>query len=266
MSALASGRSDPQDRLRRLLVIAVVRPRPRRAEAVFQELDADPLHPADLAQGRRRPRPPLDHLGEQRQPHRHDPAVRRQPGDRLIEERLLVARELGRPRRQRFVRPPERRQHPPRVPRLEQVHRRDVPVGDQLDVQLLHEPRRGHPEVVADQAERLDVLAVALPERRDQPVVAPVAAAGEEPLLELVEHQQHLAAGRQPLAVPQKDQARGEVGVNRQRRERPRSPRRSRTSVSSPVALDVDRRDPGRPAAASSPALTIDDLPHPDGP
>ena len=51
------------------------------------------------------------------------------------------------------------------------------------------------PEVVADQDEALHVLAVALPQGLDQLGVL-LRPLGVQPLLELVEHQQHLLAAR----------------------------------------------------------------------
>ena len=40
-------------------------------------------------------------------------------------------------------------------------------------LQVAHEPAGGQPEIVADQHDRLDVLAVALPQRGDQLRVLP---------------------------------------------------------------------------------------------
>ena len=59
---------------------------------------------------------------------------------------------------------------------------------DQADLQLAHEPGRGHPEIVPDHHDRLKVFTVTLPQGGDQLGVF-LAPAGEEPLLELVQHQ-----------------------------------------------------------------------------
>ena len=72
--------------------------------------------------------------------------------------------------------------------------------SDQVDLQVAHEPAGGQPEVVAHHDDRLDVLAVALPQGGDQLRVL-LAAPGVEPLLELVEDEQHLlrrTAGSRP--------------------------------------------------------------------
>ena len=91
------------------------------------------------------------------------------------------------------------------MPRAEEVHHGDVLVGDQVDLQVAHEPRRGHPEVVADHDDRLDAPAVAMPQRGDELGLL-IAPAGEEPLLELVEDQQHLLTGTEPPPAPQRGQ------------------------------------------------------------
>ena len=109
MSVPFGGSSAFEHGLRRLLVQAVLRVGLRCGEGLLEERHADALGTADLPQRGRSPGLPLDHLGEQRQPHRDDLAVLGQPGDRLIEERLLVLGELGRPLGQGPVGPAERR-------------------------------------------------------------------------------------------------------------------------------------------------------------
>ncbi len=78
--------------------------------------------------------------------------------------------------------------------RIEQVDQGAVLPFDHPDLQVAHEPAGGQPEVVADQDEGLDMLAIALPEGVDQ-VRARLTSPGEEPLLELVEDDQHLVPG-----------------------------------------------------------------------
>ena len=110
------------------------------------------------------------------------------------------------------------------------------------------------------------MLAIAMPKGGDQFRVL-LTSLGMEPLLELVEDQQHLllgAAGRDPFAD------------RRQRIDQPQSLRASsghalRKPLSSRCfgllggRLDVDRQDV-LPSRGSSPALTSDDLPQPEGP
>src|SRR5207302_1497190 len=73
---------------------------------------------------------------------------------------------------------------------------------DQLDLEVFEEPGRRHPEVVPQEAEGLKVLAVALPQRRDQ-LGSRLIATSEEPLLELVQDQQQLVARRKKMAAPE---------------------------------------------------------------
>ncbi len=119
---------------------------------------------------------------------------------------------------------------------VEEVDGGRVLALDEADLQVPHEPGRRHPEVVADHDDRLDVLAVALPQRGDQLGVLLVPA-GEEPLLELVEDQQDLLPRPQHLPPPQgapaHRRASRPAGRSGQTLRRPRS---SRASVSSGVA------------------------------
>ena len=161
-------------------------------------------------------------------------------------------RELGRPLGQDPVGPAERREHLAGVPQVEEVDHGEFSLLDQADLQVPHEPGRRHPEVVADHHDRLDVLAVALPQRGDQLRVL-LAPPGEEPLLELVEDQQHLLAGRERPAPPQRGQridqvqSGGQVGTGLA--QAPQQPglgllRRR---------LDVDRQHVLAPAGAAAP-------------
>ena len=136
---------------------------------------------------------------------------------------MSSARSLG----QRPVGPPERRQHLAGVAQVEEIDDGDVLIGDQVDLQVAHEPGGRHPEVVADQDDRLDVLAVALPQRGDQLRVL-LAPPGEQPLLELVEDQQHLLAGAEHPPPPQRgqriDQARPRGQLGTRLAQRPQQP------------------------------------------
>ena len=84
----------------------------------------------------------------------------------------------------------------------------------------------------------LDVLAVALPQGGDQLGVR-LAPPGEEPLLELVEHEQHLLAGpaaprprRRAASVSTRSESRRQVGARLPQRLRAAGPR-SRPAVAS---------------------------------
>ncbi len=63
--------------------------------------------------------------------------------------------------------------------------------GDERDFQLPQELSHGHPEIVADHENALQVRAVALAQGAEQIAVLNVLAA-VQPLLKLIEHNQHL--------------------------------------------------------------------------
>ena len=101
---------------------------------------------------------------------------------------------------------------------VEEIDERDVRAGFQVDLQIPHESTGGEPEVVAHHDDRLDVRAVALPQGGHQ-LRAFHLRAGVEPLLELVEDDQHLRAGGNRLPAPEhrqrfdQPQVLGQVGA-----------------------------------------------------
>ena len=80
-----------------------------------------PSVPPTAREGGRRPGLALHHLGEQGQPHRDDLAVLGQPGDGLVEERLLLRGVKCRALGKRAEGPAERRQHLAGVARVEEI-------------------------------------------------------------------------------------------------------------------------------------------------
>ena len=96
------------------------------------------------------------------------------------------------------------------------------------------------------------MLAVALPQGRDQ-LGSPLAPMGEEPLLELVEDQQHLAARRQALAAPERRQRLDQARVVGQARKSLANPAQQARLRLAGRRLDVDRQRRGGPAAAAAP-------------
>ena len=92
---------------------------------------------------------------------------------------------------QRPVSPPECRQHLPGMAGIEEIDEGDVLPFDQSDLQVPHEPARGQPEIIPHHHDRLDMLAIAMPKSGDQFRVL-LAPLGMQPLLELVQDQQHL--------------------------------------------------------------------------
>src|SRR5262249_48440333 len=84
------------------------------------------------------------------------------------------------------------------VEEIEEIHRRRVISFEEPNLQLPHQHSHAHPEAVAQQEDRLKVLAVAVTKGRDQ-LWGRLDASGVQPLLELVEDQQDLADGRAAL-------------------------------------------------------------------
>ena len=132
------------------------------------------------------------------------------------------------------------------------------------DLQVPHEPGRRHPEIIPHQHNRLNMLAIAVPKSGDQFRVL-LASLGMEPLLELVQDQQHLPLRWQDATPSQVCQ----------RIDQPQSSGQFRTRLAQALEqpgfgllggrLDVDRKDV-LASRGSSPALTSDDLPQPEGP
>ena len=120
--------------------------------------------------------------------------------------------------------------------KIEQIDEGDIRVRFQVDLQVAHEPAGGQPEIIPDQHDRLEVLAVALPQGGDQLGVL-LALPGEEPLLELVQHQEHLLARAERPPPPQRGQGLDQAQT---RGSAPghalRTPLSSRASVSAAVA------------------------------
>ncbi len=77
--------------------------------------------------------------------------------------------------------------------RIEGIDESDVLVRHESDLQVPHEPARGEPEIIPHQHNRLNMLAIALTKRDDQFRVL-LASLRMEPLLELIQDQQHLAS------------------------------------------------------------------------
>ncbi len=81
------------------------------------------------------------------------------------------------------------------MPQVEEIDCRRVLAFEEGDLQFPQKARRGHPEIVAHHHDALDAPAVTLAQRLDQLGVffCPLAV---EPLLELVQDDQHLLARR----------------------------------------------------------------------
>ena len=135
--------------------------------------------------------------------------------------------------------------------KIEQIDEGDIRVRFQVDLQLAHEPAGGQPEIIPDQHDRLEVLAVALPQGGDQLGVL-LALPGEEPLLELVQHQEHLLARAERPPPPQRGQGLHQAQPGAQLRSRLAHPfeqpglglRRGRLDVNRPHLLGEAGKQP----------------------
>ena len=125
---------------------------------------------------------------------------------------------------------------------IKEIHEGAVLPFNQSDLQVPHEPAGGEPEIIPHQHDRLNMLAIAVPKSGDQFRVL-LASLGMEPLLELVQDQQHLALGRQDATPSQV----------RQRIDQPQSSGQFRTDLAQALEqpsfgllrgrLDVNRKD-----------------------
>ena len=148
---------------------------------------------------------------------------------------------------------------------VEQIDRRHVSMRHKIDLQVPHETGRRHPEVVPNQAERLYVLTVALPQRGDQ-LGSLVATSRKEPLLELIKHQDRLANQlERMIAAEDRERPRSSSASPDSSGNALRVRRSSLASVSRAVAFDIHGCDM-RPSRGKSPAFKSDDLPQPEGP
>jgi len=76
----------------------------------------------------------------------------------------------------------------------EEIDQGDVLTGRQFDLQIGHEPARGEPEIVPHHDDRLEMFSIALSQGSDQ-FSALLTPLGMQPLLELVQDDQHLLPG-----------------------------------------------------------------------
>ncbi len=125
---------------------------------------------------------------------------------------------------------------------IKEIHEGAVLPLDQSDLQFPHEPAGGEPEIVPHQHNRLNMLTIAVPKGGDQFRVL-LTSLGMEPLLELIQDQQHLPPGWQDATPSQVCQ----------RIDQPRSSGQFRTRLAQALEqpsfcllrgrLDVDRQD-----------------------
>ena len=94
---------------------------------------------------------------------------------------------------------PECGQHPAGVIGVKKINRRRVLAFQKADLQLAHEADHGHPEIIPHHHDTFHPAAVALPQGLHQLRVL-FLLLGVQPLLELIENNQHFEAGRNASA------------------------------------------------------------------
>ena len=198
----------------------MVRGSGRTAKLFLEEGHSHSTRPANLPECGRRPFFSSDHLGKQAEPDRDDLSPHCQGGDSLFDESRLLPAQLGRSGGKGLEGSAKRGQDPGRMPRLKQIDRRAVlPLGKPY-IELLQELGHGHPEVVTDNQQRLHPCAVALSEGFDQPCLL-MNGVSMKPLLELVDDDQELAAGRQPVPPADLGQKPRQIEFRREARDLP---------------------------------------------
>ena len=126
--------------------------------------------------------------------------------------------------------------------KVEEINGRRVLPFDEADLQVPHEPGRRHPEIIPHHHDGLDMLAIAVTKGGDQFRVL-LTPPRKQPLLELIQDQQHLALGWQDATLSQV----------RQRLDQPQFSRQFRTDLAQALEqpgfrlirgrLDVNRQD-----------------------
>ena len=171
-------------------------------EAFLQEGDCQPLGPAHILERSGSPGARLHEVGEEGEPHADDPPTIGEFIDRPVEEPMLFVREQGRVTGERAKRLSEPQQHLAGVGGVEEFDGVGVAARLQGNFQPVHQPQQRGPEIIADQQQCLQRRPVAVSQGGDQVVSLGAARGvpGVEPLLELVEHQQDLAALRRDAA------------------------------------------------------------------
>ena len=240
MSVPLSGKQSFQHRLGGFLVKAMLGiGAGLSTEGLFQEGDADTLRAADFLatspgsralpltiSANRASRTEMILPSWAKPAHRLDPERRAGPW----RDRRVFSGNVA-------VGVPECRQHLSGVARIEEIdEQRCSRSGDEIDLQVPHEPAGGQPEIIPHHHDRLDMLAIALTKSGDQFRVL-LTPLGMEPLLELVQDQQHLALGWQDATLSQV----------RQRIDQPQFSRQFRTNLAQALRAAELRSPPGSP-------------------
>ena len=148
--------------------------------------------------------------------------------------------------------------------RVEPADTRAVLAVREVHVEIAQERRDRHPEIIPHDDDRLDSRAVALSEGLDQ-FRSLQCRVRVQPLLELIENQQQLVAGGSdwPLRIAARSSLRDNSAGNPGTAFRMAVPSRASAALGAASTNTETTRSARR---GSSPALTSDDFPHPDGP
>src|ERR1700733_9016345 len=85
---------------------------------------------------------------------------------------------------------------------FKEIDESDVLIRDEIDLQVPHEATDGEPEIIPHQHHRLSMLAIAVPKSGDQLGVF-LGSLGMQPLLELIQDEQHLTARNRAATLSQ---------------------------------------------------------------
>src|SRR5690606_29597199 len=245
-----------EDRLRRPLERLALGDGGPRTEAPVEELDDDALLPTELLERLGHPRVIAKHLREHAHLNAGDLAVLRERFDDGVEKLAhLARRQAG---RDAIVRPSEELEHAPRVIPREEIDEPDVLAFDHRRLERMEEPRRREPKIVTDEKDSRDVLSIRLPQRGKELGALDLAASSMEPLLRLVDHEEHPRSRLSP-SPPRCDRVgQRKRWVDLGQRIRERSTKSELGSVGARLHVDDahPRREPRHHAGAEKRALS----------
>ena len=208
----------------------------RRTESLFEKRHTDALGTAHFLKRRRRPGLPfIISANSARRTEMTLPSSAR-PATDCVEETLLFLRLF---RRDCPASLPNARPNAASTFSAWRMGNRSTAAEllafDKPDFQLSHEASRRHPEIVPHHHDALDSATIALPKGLNQFRVL-FFLLGMEPLLELIQDDQHLLANRDALSSSQCRQRFFQAQLSSSAGQRFRSPCSKRVSVSSGVA------------------------------
>src|SRR5207253_4097579 len=142
-----------------------------------------------------------EHFGKESQPHGDDLAILSKSSDSSIEEGVLIFRAITEVVRATTVGQAKCGQHLSGMQQVEEIDRCKIVTLDKPHLQCAHEASRRHAEVIPHHHNALQPPAVALPQGLHQ--FRAFVLLGMQPLLELIEDNQHLVARWYALPTPE---------------------------------------------------------------